>query len=130
MRFERPFWRAIAVYRIASLGYAALLLASAGGYQRPLAGWLVIGVMGLWPMAPPFVYSILRSRSLLVADVLVTLGCLLASSYVQGPDAGPAGVMPVTATWLAGPVLAWAVYAGRRAGVVVAVVLSVGDVWL
>ncbi|WP_326819784.1 MacS family sensor histidine kinase [Streptosporangium sp. NBC_01756] len=130
MGIEGSFWRAIAVYRIASLGYAALLLAGAGGYQRPVAGWLVLGVMTVWTAVTTIAYSTARSRPLLVMDVLVTLGCMLASPYVQGPDAGPAGVMPVTATWIGGPVLAWAVYGGRRAGAVVAVVLALGDLWL
>ncbi|MFC4589553.1 MacS family sensor histidine kinase [Sphaerisporangium corydalis] len=117
------------VYRIASVGYAALALAGAGGYQRPVVGWLVIGVMALWTAATAFGYSVARGRTLLVIDVLVTMGCLLASPYVQGPTAGPDGIMPVTATWVAGPVLAWAVYAGRRAGIVAAVVLSMADLW-
>ncbi|WP_344949256.1 MacS family sensor histidine kinase [Sphaerisporangium flaviroseum] len=127
---EMPFWRAITVYRVASLAYAALVLAGAGGYQRPVIGWLVIGVMALWTAATAFAYSVARSRTLLVIDMLVTLGCLLASPYVQGADAGPAGVMPVPATWIGGPVLAWAVYGGRRAGVLAAVLLSVADLWL
>ncbi|MEV7964599.1 DUF5931 domain-containing protein [Sphaerisporangium sp. NPDC088356] len=130
MEIEGSFWRAIAVYRIASLAYAALLLAGAGGYQRPALGWLVIGVMALWTAATTFAYSVARGRALLVIDLLVTMGCLLASPYVQGSGAGPAGVMPVTATWIGGPVLAWAVYGGRRAGVVAAIILSLGDLWL
>jgi signal transduction histidine kinase len=130
MSIEAPFWRAIAVYRIASLAYAALLLASAGGYQRPALGWLVLGVMTLWTAAATFTYSVARGRSLLVVDLLVTMGCLLASPYVQGPDARPAGVMPVTAAWVGGPVLAWAVYGGRRAGSAAAIVLSIADLWL
>lgn len=129
MGIEGSFWRAIAVYRIASLGYAALLLAGAGGYQRPVAGWLVFGVMAVWTAVTTVAYSTARSRPLLVVDVLVTLGCMLASPYVQGSAAGP-GLMPVTATWVGGPVLAWAVYGGRRAGAVAAVILSIGDLWL
>ncbi|WP_336217038.1 MacS family sensor histidine kinase [Nonomuraea sp. LPB2021202275-12-8] len=130
MEIEGSFWRAIAVYRFASLGYAALLLASAGGHQRPVAAWLVFGVMTVWTVVTTIAYSTARNRPLLVTDVLVTLGCMLASPYVQGPDAGPAGMMPITATWIGGPVLAWAVYGGRRAGAVAAVVLSLGDLWL
>ncbi|MGN9783055.1 MacS family sensor histidine kinase [Nonomuraea sp. ZG12] len=129
MEIEGSFWRAIAVYRIASLGYAALLLAGAGGYQRPVAGWLVFGVMTVWTVATTVAYSTKRTRPLLMMDVLVTLGCMLTSPYVQGDAAGP-GLMPVTATWVGGPVLAWAVYGGRRAGAVAAVVLSLADLWL
>ncbi|GLW10149.1 histidine kinase [Microtetraspora sp. NBRC 13810] len=130
MEIEGSFWRAIAVYRIASLGYAALLLAGAGGYRHPVAGWLLLGVMTGWTAATTLAYSTARSRFLLVADVLVTLGCLMASPYVQGPGAGPAGVMPVTATWVAGPALAWGVHGGRRAGAFVAILLALGDLWL
>ncbi|RCG32088.1 sensor histidine kinase [Sphaerisporangium album] len=130
MGIESSFWRAIAVYRVASLVYAALLLASAGGYARPVAGWLVIGLMALWTAITSLAYSTARSRALLLTDVLVTLGFLLSSPYIQGPEAGPAGVMPITATWIGGPVLAWAVHAGRRAGLVTAIVLSLGDMWL
>ncbi|MEV6980915.1 DUF5931 domain-containing protein [Sphaerisporangium sp. NPDC051017] len=130
MGIEHSFWRAIAVYRIASLAYAALLLASAGGYARPMVGWLIIGVMALWTAVTSLAYATARSRTLLVLDVLVTLGCLLSSPYIQGPGAGPAGVMPITATWIGGPVLAWAVHAGRRAGAVTAIILSLCDIWL
>ncbi|MFG1947422.1 MacS family sensor histidine kinase [Nonomuraea sp. NPDC048826] len=130
MGIEGSFWRAIAVYRVASLGYAALLLAAADGYQRPLAGWLVIGVMAVWTAFTTVAYSTARSRALLVVDVLVTLGCMLASPYVQGTGAEQPGLMPITATWVAGPVLAWAVHGGRRAGALAAVVLSLGDLWL
>ncbi|MFF0245911.1 DUF5931 domain-containing protein [Streptosporangium sandarakinum] len=130
MGIEGSFWRAIAVYRVASLGYAALVLASAGGYRHPVAGWSVIGLMAVWTAVTTVAYSTARSRPLLVADVVVTLGCMLASPYVQETGAGPAGVLPITATWVAGPVLAWAVYGGRRAGALAAVVLALGDLWL
>ncbi|TDD56958.1 sensor histidine kinase [Nonomuraea terrae] len=127
MGIEGSFWRAIAVYRVASLGYAVLLLVSAGGYQRPVAGWLVIGVMAVWTA----VVTVARPNARLLAlDVVVTLACLLSSPYVQGPDARASGLMPLTATWVGGPVLAWGVYGGRRAGAVSAVILSLGDLWL
>jgi len=41
---------------------------------------------------------------------------------------GEGSVMPVTATWAAGPVLAWAVAYGRRAGMAAAVVLGLCDI--
>ena len=37
---------------------------------------------------------------------------------------------PVTATWLAGPVLAWAVRYGRRAGTITALIMSGCDLAL
>ncbi|NUO98416.1 MAG: sensor histidine kinase, partial [Nonomuraea sp.] len=122
MAIERPFWRAIAVFRIASLVYAAVLMAQYRGYEEPVIGWLVIAVMALWTAGATYAYAIegLRGWPLLSIDLLVALACLLASPYVEGARQGEAGTMPVPATWVAAPVLAWAVYGGRRAGAVAA----------
>jgi signal transduction histidine kinase len=132
MGIERPFWRAIAVFRVASLLYAAVLLAQHRGYAEPLTGWLVIGVMGLWTAAAIFAYSVeaLRRWPLLVLDLLVAVACLLASPYVEGARPPGDGTMPVPATWIAGPVLAWAVHGGRRLGTVAAAVVAAADLWL
>ncbi|MGP4093123.1 MacS family sensor histidine kinase [Nonomuraea sp. KM90] len=132
MAIEGPFWRAIAVFRAASLLYAAVLMAQHGGYEQPVLGWLVIGVMALWTAGATFAYSAeaLRRWPLLALDLLVTMACLLASPYVEGAQQGAAGTMPVPATWVAGPVLAWAVHGGRRAGALAAAVVAAGDLWL
>jgi signal transduction histidine kinase len=132
MAIEGPFWRAIAVFRVASLVYAAVLMAQYRGYEEPVVGWLVIGVMALWTAGATFAYSVeaVRGWPLLVIDMLVTVACLLASPYVEGASQGAAGTMPVPATWVAGPVLAWAVYGGRRAGAVAAAIVAAADLWL
>ncbi|MEO3858092.1 DUF5931 domain-containing protein [Acrocarpospora sp. B8E8] len=131
MGIEGPFWRAIAVFRIASLGYAAILLLQSGGYAHPVTGWIVIGVMAGWTAAATYAYSVeaLRGWPLLTLDLLLSAACLLSTVYVQGPQA-TANTMPVTATWVAAPVLAWGVYSGRRGGGVAAAVMSVADLWL
>ncbi|MBB5961805.1 signal transduction histidine kinase [Planomonospora venezuelensis] len=127
MGIEGPFWRTVAVFRAASLVYAAILLARAGGYANPAAGWLVIGIMALWTAATIFAYSVegFRGRPLLAADMLVTLGCLLATPVVQGVHQEDS--LPVTATWMGGVVLAWAVYGGRRLGALAAAVVALAD---
>ncbi|MET7327032.1 DUF5931 domain-containing protein [Nonomuraea sp. NPDC005650] len=132
MAIEGPFWRAIAVFRVASLVYAAALMAQHRGYEQPVLGWLVIGVMALWTAGATFAYSArsLRRWPLLAIDLLVTMACLLASPYVEGAGQGAEGTMPVPATWVAGPVLAWAVHWGRRLGAVAAAVMAAGDLWL
>ncbi|GAA1019352.1 histidine kinase [Acrocarpospora pleiomorpha] len=131
MGIEGPFWRAIAVFRIASLGYAAILLVQSGGYAHPVTGWIVIGVMAVWTAVTTYAYSTeaLRGWPLLTFDLLLSAACLLSTVYVQGPQA-TANTMPITATWVAAPVLAWGVYSGRRAGGVAAAVMSVADLWL
>ncbi|TMR89536.1 MacS family sensor histidine kinase [Nonomuraea basaltis] len=132
MGIEVPFWRAVAVYRVASLAYAVVLMAQHRGYEHPVAGWLVIAVMALWTAGTTYAYSVavLRRWPLLAMDLLVTMACLLASPYVEGSMQGATGIIPVPATWVAGPVLAWAVHAGRRAGAVAAAVVAGGDLWL
>ncbi|GAA2383640.1 DUF5931 domain-containing protein [Nonomuraea africana] len=132
MTIEGPFWRAIAVFRVASLIYAAVLMVQHEGFAEPVTGWVVIGVMALWTAASIFAYSVraLRGWPLLVIDMLVTLACLLATPYVQGEFQGQVGSMPVPAIWIAGPVLAWAVYGGRRLGGVAAGIVAGADLWV
>ncbi|GAA3149244.1 DUF5931 domain-containing protein [Planomonospora alba] len=126
---EGSFWRTVAVFRVASLVYAAVLLVRAGGYADPALGWLVLAVMAGWTAATVFAYSVeaARGRPLLAADMLVTVGCLLTTPAVQG--AQQQGSMPVTATWMGGAVLAWGVYGGRRAGAAAAAIVSLADLW-
>jgi signal transduction histidine kinase len=65
-----------------------------------------------------------RAPLLLSADLAVTAGLLLSTAALQYPQAMRHGVMPVTAIWVAGPVLAWAVRYGPGAGAVTALILS------
>ncbi|MEV5739683.1 DUF5931 domain-containing protein [Microbispora rosea] len=130
MGIEGPFWRAIAVFRVASLAYAALLVLRAGGYDRPAVAWALVGVMAVWTVVMLVPPPAARRAPLLAADLVVTAACLLASPYAQSRDDMLAGAIPITATWAAGPVLAYGVARGRRAGAVAAAVMSAADLWL
>jgi signal transduction histidine kinase len=125
---SEPLWRALAVFRFASLGYAMLRLAviDRADYARPDWAWAVIGVMTVWTIATTIAYARpdRRTRLLLGTDLAVTAGLLLSTAVLQTPQAMRHGVTPVTATWLAGPVLAWAIRYGRRAGAVAALIMS------
>jgi signal transduction histidine kinase len=127
-RSSEPLWRALAVFRFASLGYAALRLAviDRDDYSRPDWAWVVIAVMAAWTIATTIAYARpeRRTRLLLSADLVVTAGLLLSTAALQYLSAMRHGVTPVTATWLAGPVLAWAVRYGRRAGAITALIMS------
>ena len=131
---SEPLWRAIAVFRFASVGYAALRLAviDRAEYSRPDWAWAVIAVMTVWTVGTTIGYARpdRRTRLLLSADLVVTAGLLLSTAVLQYPQAPRHGVTPVTATWLAGPVLAWAVRYGRRAGAIAALVMSGCDLAL
>jgi signal transduction histidine kinase len=123
-----PLWRAIAVFRFAGLGYAVLLTAvvNRSAYVRLGWAWGVIAVMTAWTVATTMAYARpeRRTRLLLSADLAVTAGLLLSTAALQHPAAMRQGVTPVTGIWVAGPVLAWAVRYGRRAGAIAALILS------
>lgn len=127
---QQPMWRAIAVFRIASLGYVAVLvLRNVGEYRNPVAGWLVLAAMAAWTAFTGYAYAEPHRRRwpLLLADLLVTMGVLLATPPVVGRVALQAGTPTLAVAWLAAPVLAWAVSGGRRRGVVAALVLGAAD---
>jgi signal transduction histidine kinase len=117
--FEVPLWRALAVFRLATLGYAAVLAArNFGAYDHPYAGWVVIAVMAAWSVVSVSAYARPRARGwpLLMADFAVTAGCLLASRWIVGSAELSHGMATLPVTWMACPVLAIAVARGRRWG--------------
>ena len=137
MSLQAPLWRSIAAFRFASLGYAAILLAIRPNYYAHWAwAWVVLAAMTAWTVVSTLGYSrpvrsaparswpAGRTRLLLAADLLVTVLALLSTALLQTRPAMQIGVMPVTATWLAGPALAWAVVGGARAGAAAAVVIG------
>jgi signal transduction histidine kinase len=129
---SEPLWRAIAVFRFASVGYAALRLALVDRdyYSRPDWAWAVIALMAAWTVVTTIGYTRRHRRTqLLVADLVVTIGLLLSTAVLQYPSARVHGAS-VTATWIAGPVLAWAVRYGRRAGTIVALIVAGCDLAL
>jgi signal transduction histidine kinase len=88
--------------------------------------------MTVWTVATTIAYARPDRRTplLLGTDLAVTACLLLSTALLQTPQAMRHGVTPVTATWLAGPVLAWAVRYGRRAGTIAAVIMSGCDLAL
>ena len=130
---QAPLWRSIAAFRFASLAYAGILLLVRQQYYAHWGwAWAVLAGMTAWTLASTIAYAVpaRRTRQLLTADLLVTVLAVLSTALLQYPNAAHAGVMPITATWLAGPALAWAVVGGARAGAVAAVVIGACAVFL
>jgi hypothetical protein len=98
---SEPLWRALAVFRFASLGYAMLRLAAIDNadYSRPDWAWAVIGVMAVWTIGTTIAYARpeRRTRLLLGTDLAVTAGLLLSTAVLQSRQAMQHGVTPVTA---------------------------------
>jgi signal transduction histidine kinase len=129
--FEVTLWRALAVFRLATLAYAAILTArNFQSYDRPLAGWVIIAGMTAWSAVTVSAYARPSARSwpLLTADLAVTGALLLASRWVVGSAALSTGMPTVPIAWMACPVLAVAVALGRRWGSAAAVMMGACDV--
>jgi signal transduction histidine kinase len=133
VNIQASLWRSIAVFRVASLIYAAVLIVvDRANYSHVGWAWAVLAGMAVWTAVTSAAYAVpaRRGRPLLAADLVVTAAALASTALVQYPSAVAEAAMPVTATWVAGPVLAWAVAGGIRAGVVAALVLGVCDLTL
>jgi hypothetical protein len=130
---QASLWRSIAVFRVASLVYAAVLIVvDRADYERLGWAWAVLAGMAAWTAFTSAAYAVpaRRTRRLLAADLLVTAAALASTALLQYPGSVAKAAMPVTATWVAGPVLAWAVAGGIRAGVAAALVLGLCDLTL
>ncbi|HEY6280165.1 MAG TPA: DUF5931 domain-containing protein [Streptosporangiaceae bacterium] len=133
MNIQASLWRSIAVFRAASLAYAALLIAvDRANYSHLGWAWVVLAGMTGWTVFTTAAYArpAGRTRTLLAADLVVTAVALGSTALVQYPASVAKAAMPVTATWVAGPVLAWAVAGGIRAGTVAALLLGACDLTL
>ncbi|NUR48461.1 MAG: sensor histidine kinase [Hamadaea sp.] len=133
MGLEVSLWRAVAVFRFAALAYAVVLLATGRGeYLRPWLGLGVVVVMLIWSIVAAVAYAdpARRRWPLLSADMLVTLGCLFASSWVVDPARLSKGAATLPMAWVAGAVLAWAIAGGRRWGLFAALLVGAVDLTL
>ncbi len=125
--FEVPLWRALVVFRAATLAYAAVLVATRfRAFEHPAAAWAVVGVMAGWTAVAGWAYARRRRPGwpLLLADLVVAVGCVAVSPHVLGPSGLAAGTASIPLAWMAGPVLAWAIAGGRRLGVAAGVVVG------
>ncbi|MGH3646253.1 MAG: MacS family sensor histidine kinase [Micromonosporaceae bacterium] len=131
MAFEVPFWRALAVFRLAALAYSGTVTAiNLRGYAHPVVGGAVLAVMVAWTLAASYGYAepARRRWPLLTADLLVSGGCLLATGWVVRPGGIAFYESTLPGIWVGAPVLAWAISGGRRRGTVAALLLGAADI--
>jgi signal transduction histidine kinase len=130
LSFEVTLWRALAVFRLATLGYTTVLVArNFTNFVHPYAAWVVVAIMGGWSVLTISGYATPRGRHwpLLTADFVVTAGCLLSSRWIEGPQVLSEGMPTLPVTWMACPVLAVAVARGRAWGALAAVAMGACD---
>lgn len=128
--FEVTLWRSLAVFRVATLSYAAVLIVrNFPRYDHPYGAWFVLAVMAAWTLVAVSAYAWPRNRTwpLLATDVLLTAACVLSSRSIVGPVLLADGTPTLTITWMACPVVAVAIARPRWWGAVVAVGMGVCD---
>ncbi len=118
--FERTWWLALAVFRWASLGYAALVLArTIDGYARPAGAGLALAGMTAWTLVANRLYrdSGRRGWPLLCVDLLVAVAAILSTGFLQSGTALASGAPTLPVIWVAAPVMAWALVHGWWAAI-------------
>jgi signal transduction histidine kinase len=130
MGLEFALWRALIVFRVATLAYAAVLMVrNFHSYAWPAGGWLILAVMTLWTVLTSLAYAVPARRGwrLYAADLAVSAGCLLASRWIVAPAGVALGSPTLPMAWVAGPVVAWGIAGGRRLGAIAALLMGAAD---
>jgi signal transduction histidine kinase len=123
-------WRAVAVYRIVTLCYAAVLIVSNDSqYAHPVGGYLALVAMAAWTAITVIAYSRPsgRSRWLIITDVAVATGLIVSTRLIDTPYHIQHGAPTIPVIWAASAILACAVAGGPWAGMAAAVPIWVGD---
>jgi signal transduction histidine kinase len=122
---ENRMFRALAVLRVVVLVNAVALTAYRNNFDRPIAGWVCMGVMAGWTAYAIITYAkpIRRTVRLLVADLGIAVALMAVTPVVKGEWFNAT----IPGFWVMGALLAWAVRYGWRGGLVAAVALGATD---
>src|SRR5260221_4924236 len=122
-------WRAVAIFRILTLVYAAVvIIRNHHSYAHPGAGFVALAVMAAWTVVTVTAYATPRGRTpwLICADVAVGALLVLSTRLVDTGSRIDAGAPTLPVTWVASSVLACAVASGPSGGLAGALVISAG----
>ncbi|HEV7657318.1 MAG TPA: DUF5931 domain-containing protein [Mycobacteriales bacterium] len=124
-------WRGVVAYRIAALGYVAVLtLQVRDDFAHPRAALGVLAAMAAWTAVTTLANTRDRGRvwPVVVADHVVCAGLTLLSLPVQGATEIATGAPTLTTAWAAAPVVSSALLGGARGGLAGAVVQGAASV--
>lgn len=109
--------RALAVFRVLALGYAAASVSfQQDEYAHRRAGLLVLGGMAVWTAVAVAQRRLLAQWWFLALDFAIAAAALLSTSYVETAARIDAGVPTLPVSWVAAPVMAWGLRAGWPGG--------------
>jgi signal transduction histidine kinase len=123
-------WRVVAVYRVITMIYAAvLIIRDHDKYAHPAGGIAVLALIIFWTSVTVVAYSWPggRQRWMIVADVVVTAALVYSTRWVDTPARIAHGYPTLPSFWAASPVLACAVASGPWAGITAALAISASD---
>jgi signal transduction histidine kinase len=126
LEVEDRLFRALAILRVVLLVNAvALNLYRADNFARPAAGVAAVAVMVGWTGFATWAYAApsRRTTGLLVADLAVAVGLILASPLIKGEELRAT----VPGFWVMAALLAWAIHWQWRGGLAAGVLLAVAD---
>lgn len=123
-------WRVVAVFRVVTLAYAAVLIArNNDSYAHPAAGLAALVFMVAWTVVMIAVYRrpAWRSWPVISADLAVAAALVISTAFVDQRADILAGAPTLPSTWAATPVLACAVAGGPWGGLAGALVVAADD---
>ncbi len=125
---EDQLFRAITVLRVVVLLYAVVgnLVRGVGDFDHPVGGYVMLAAMVVWTAFTTWAYAdaVRRGAALLVVDLAVALGLLVATPLVKTADFDAS----VPGFWVMAALLAWAVRYRWVGGLVAGVVLGGVDI--
>jgi signal transduction histidine kinase len=125
---DSRLWWVVAVFRVAALGYAVALYATAQDeYRHPWAAWGVLAVLAGWTAVLTIRPDWHRRTPMMIADLALAASSVLATRLLDQPERITNGAQTLPSIWPAAAVLSWALWRGWRGGAVAAVVVSVSD---
>jgi signal transduction histidine kinase len=123
-------WRVVAVFRVITLGYAALLILRARShYGHPVGGLIALAFMVGWTILTVAAFARPSGRKpwLIVADVAVAVTLVLSTRLIDTPARISNGAPTIPGIWSCSAVLACAVAGGPWVGLAGAVTVSAAD---
>ncbi len=123
-------WRAVGVFRFATLVYAALLvLRDHDDYAHPARAYAALAIMAVWSVVAMVAYARPEKRRpwFVGLDVVVAVLLVLGTRVVDTAAQIDHGSATLPASWAAAPVLACAVIGGPWVGLAGAVAVSAAD---
>lgn len=119
----RGLWRAVDIFRVLALVYAAYSLwERRAGIAHPSVAIVVLGVLAGWTAAQ----TVRPMRTVRAYTVELALGCgaILATRLVDTPEVITAGAKTVPSIWPSAAVVGFAILRGWRGGVAAACLVA------